>query len=97
MENLYTLDAARKLDFSGYYIPEHTRGALERYFNLGYEPGSFLMAVLCNDLYEAVGRADDQNIEAIPSIVRWLYNRAPRNSYGSPERVADYITKVRGN
>ena len=31
-------------------IPEHMRGGIERYVNHGIPPGSFLTAIICNDL-----------------------------------------------
>ena len=43
-------------------IPEHTKGALDRYVDHGLEPGGFLTAVLTNDLFGAVARADSENI-----------------------------------
>ena len=42
-------------------VPEHTQGALTRYFLYAFEPGSFLQAVLSNDLYSRVARADAFN------------------------------------
>ena len=42
-------------------IPDYMRGGLRRYLAHGIEPGSFLSAVLRNDLIDACGRADDTN------------------------------------
>jgi len=72
-------------------IPEHTRAALDRYINHKYLPGSFLMAVLINDLYGAVGHADSENLAALPDIVRYIYNELPGNSWGSRERVWEFV------
>lgn len=80
-------------NFDGYRIPEHTQGALERYLTHGLEPGSFLMAVLVNDLFGAVGRADSWNSAALADIVKWLYNEAPRGSFGNEELVNDWLNR----
>jgi len=74
-----------------YGIPEYMRGALDRYIDQGIPGGDFLNAVLENDLMKALGRADDANVNALPDYGMFLYNQAPSTSYGSPERVKDWI------
>jgi len=81
----------RCLDFSGYKVPEHTQGAIERYINNRLYPGSFLGAVLSNDLKQAVTLADEENKEALVEIVYWFYNRAPRHCWGSVELFRNYL------
>lgn len=66
-------------------------GGLELYFMQGIEPGSFLTAVLENNLREACGRADDTNRHLLFEHVSWLYNEAPGMSLGSPEKVRRWI------
>ena len=75
------------------YMPEHTKEALENYFKYAWEPGSFCMAVLCNDLHGAVRKADHINKKCIPEIVMWLEMNAPYGSYGKPELVATWLQK----
>ena len=58
---------------------------LRLYFENGIEPGSFLSAVLCNDLKEACGRADRFNRHLLFEIVYWLHNDAPAGTWGSPQ------------
>lgn len=72
------------MNFQGEYeiIPELTRASIMRYVEHGVQPGGFLTAVLCNDLYNATGRADRQNLAALPVIVRWFANHCPE-LYGS--------------
>jgi hypothetical protein len=67
--------------------------AFQRYFDYGFEPGSFGMAVLCNDLTGAVLRADHWNKQMLPGTVQWLVNNAPHGSWGSPEIVRDWLSK----
>jgi hypothetical protein len=55
-------------------IPEHTAQSLIDYVEHGWQPGSFLTAVLENDLEGAAFRADQQNklyLANIAMIVRW--------------------------
>ena len=66
-------------------------GAMRRYLEHGLVPGHFLTAVLSNDLMEAAGRADDENRAALFDWVKWLYNEAPRGSFGSPEAVKAWL------
>lgn len=72
-------------------IPDHMRAALRRYIALGIPPGSFLEAVLSNDLKNAFGRADDENRRRLFEWVRFLYNYAPTGCWGSPDTVKDWI------
>jgi hypothetical protein len=78
------------LDYSK-FPSEHMIGGLQRYFEHGIEPGSFMESVLCNDLRGACLRADDVNLRNLVGIVGWLYNEAPLGSWGSPEAYANTI------
>lgn len=69
--------------------------SLERYVQTGCPVGGFLSAVLCNDLVDACGKADMHNIEVIPVYAAWLYNVAPRDSWGSREKMEAW-TKAGG-
>ncbi len=73
--------------YDSYSIPEYMRSGIEDYLLHGLLPGSFLTAVLKNNLCEAVSAADDMNMLLIPSYVKLLYNHAPMDSWGSPEIV----------
>ena len=61
------------------------------YFERGILPGSFGTALLENDLMGACGKADQNNKLAIFQWCEWLYNYAPSSSFGSRERVTEYI------
>lgn len=76
-------------------IPEGMHDGIVLYLLHGLFPGSFLRAVLENDLREAVNRADDLNLVALPQYVRFFYNHAPIASVGSPERVEAWIEQKR--
>jgi len=75
------------------YVPEHTHEALLNYFDRCWEPGSFLMAVLKNDLMQASFRADHINRSKLPEIAAWVYHNAPTGSWGSEEIIRGWLNK----
>ena len=84
---------ARMIETGKHMIPDHMWGAVERYFIFGFQPGSFLTAVLSNDLREAFARADDENAALMHSWVKFLYNYAPSGSWGSPEKFSAWLDR----
>lgn len=74
-------------------LPEHMRAAMRRYIEHGIPPGSFLAAVLSNDLLGALRKADETNILALRSYGRFLYNHAPCVCHGSPDRMFAWIAR----
>jgi hypothetical protein len=72
-------------------FPAHTKAALDRYVEHKILPGGFLMAVLSNDLFEAVGRADSENIVALPDIVQYIYCQMPADCWGSKEQIYKFV------
>ena len=74
-----------------YSIPERMRGAITRYIEARRIPGGFLQAVICNNLSEAVSRADDENIRNLPAYVNFFYNHAPSQCWGSPEKMIKWL------
>lgn len=81
------------LNFSGEYeqFPQHMRDAITRYIIDGIKPGSFLSAVISNNLQKAVFAADDDNLPLLKLYVRWFYWEAPGNSWGSPEAMEHWL------
>lgn len=76
-----------------YGIPDYMVEGLENYVEHHIAPGSFLYAVITNDLRGAVERADDTNIRLIHKYVGWFYNHAPHGCWGSPEAFENWITR----
>jgi hypothetical protein len=76
-------------------IPERMRGGIINYIESGVEPGSFLRAVFCNNLTEAFGKADSENIELIREYAKFLHNECPASCWGSEQTYNDWI-KWRG-
>ena len=74
-------------------LPEHMRESARAYVEVGRPPGSFLRAVLTNDLIESFGRADHINQQCMFGWATWLYNECPGNAWGSPEAVEAWIAR----
>lgn len=71
-------------------IPYDTLDHLKAYATERQPVSSFLYAVLSNDLFRAVGHADEHNLAALVEIVQYVYNHLPVVSYGSPEKVREW-------
>lgn len=74
-------------------IPERMHGGIQRYLNDGIIPGSFLKAVLENDLVGATGQADDENRHLLWHYANMLYNAFPARGvgcWGSPQALEDW-------
>ena len=79
--------------FRHWHISDHMLDSLRKYINFGCPVGDFLTAVLENNLSEACGRADDDNIENLPAYVAFIYNEAPSPCWGSSDKVRAWIKK----
>ena len=73
------------VDYSS--IPERMRDGARLYAERGVRPGSFLTAVLTNDLVGAYRCADQINAAAMRAWVSWMYNELPMGAWGSHEKV----------
>lgn len=69
-------------------IPDHLREGLRQYIQHGHVPGSFLEAVITNDLFAAVGHADELSLLFLVLLVKWFYNDAPGGCCGSKDIMA---------
>ena len=76
-------------------IPQHMTGALYRYVEHGIGPGSFLTAVLCNDLKQAIQCADIKNIQCLKEWAQVMTWCVPAECQGSAELVKDWLLKKR--
>lgn len=74
-------------------VPEHIRDGIRLYVERGIPPGSFLQAVICNDLREACGRADDINRSRLFQIVQFFYLDTPSGCWGSSKHYSDWIKR----
>ena len=81
-------DAAMQLEN---LIPDYMHSAIVRYVLHGIEAGGFLDAVICNNLFKAVGKADDINRNCLHEYCAFFYNDAPAACYGSKEKRDAWI------
>ena len=81
------------LNFEGYSIPTNLEEGLVNYVKHGLMPGGFLYALLCNDLFAAIGSADPWSMQALKELVIWVYNEAPADCWGSEAVVSRYMKK----
>lgn len=76
-------------------IPERITVSLYFYLEYGTPLGGFLTAVMSNDLFEAVAKADDKNISLIPVLVNYIRNKFPDECHGSKEKVKSWYKEKR--
>ena len=74
-----------------YTIPKRMRPSLLRYIEKGVSVGHFLTAVLENNLVNAIGYADEENLDNLPAYTNYLYNYAPMDCWGTAKKVKDWI------
>lgn len=79
--------------FNQFYIPERMMPGLLAYIEDRRPPGDFLRAVLENDLSGAVWRADAENLANLAAFVGYLHWEAPSACFGSPEKVAAWLSQ----
>lgn len=80
-------------DRQGYPLPAYMKDGVVNFVFDGLEPGSFLYAVLCNDLKHSVINADQNNKGLIVEWALLMYNGVPVECQGNTERVAAWINK----
>lgn len=72
-------------------IDEDILDSLDRYAKDGIPTGSFLEAVLSNDLMDAMSRADLKNRAVVFYICSYVYNELPADCHGSRKKVAQWL------
>ena len=78
--------------FREFYIPERMMPGIERYVQDRVMPGSFLQAVISNDLRLACANADEENLRNLPAYVAYFYNETPSGCWGSQEKMFYWIS-----
>jgi len=85
---------AKELDnyvFMGRQIPERMHGGIIRYIVNRIPPGSFLTAIITNDLKRAITFADDENMWIIPVYIAFFYNKVPYSIHGNEENFDNHL------
>lgn len=82
-----------EIEFEGQYaaIPARMQEALRRYVVQGIKPGNFLTAVITNNLRNAVGYADEENLPLLKLYVQWFYNVAPGGCHGTAANMQEWM------
>jgi hypothetical protein len=64
--------------------------AFVRYVIHGVIPGHFLQAVIANDLFDAVCRADYTSSGILTALVRLVHNEFPTPAHGSRKAIKEW-------
>ncbi len=72
-------------------IPQRILISLYDYVNNRQQTGGFLAAVLSNDLFTAIGKADSESLAAIREIVVFIHMEVPSHCYGSEHAVCAWV------
>ena len=78
--------------FRHFQIRDDMLVAIRSYTQMHIQPGDFLAAVICNNLCEACGRADDDNLANLPAFVAYFYNEVPAACWGSRKKMLAWLT-----
>lgn len=76
--------------FKGQYIPPRMMDLIEQWVKHAAEPGSFLTAIIQNDLKQAVANADEENVHNLAAYVSYFYNEVPIACWGSPKAMEQW-------
>ena len=74
-------------------LPEHMQSGARLYIEEGIRPGSFLTAVLENNLTQAVQFADSTNRNLLSIYVEWMHWDIPSLAHGSPQLVSAWMNQ----
>lgn len=75
----------------GNEMPSDVKESLDAYAKVKRPTGGFLRAFLSNNLMDAIGRADDNNILCFHAIASYIYNNIPYTCHGSPKIVKEWL------
>jgi len=74
-----------------WHIPRQTIQSIQNYADRHYAVGSFLEAVIVNDLRTAICSADPFNLYALPAIVKMVHNTIPHTARGDQKKYDAWI------
>ena len=75
-------------------VPPRLRKIIDNYVKFGFRPGGFIQAVLKNNLFSAVARADPVSMNHLKEVVQYIFNAAPSSTHGSHEKVEAHLKKA---
>jgi len=74
-------------------FPEYMQASIAAYLLDGAPMGDYLMALFAGHQFEAASRADGSNFLLFAWQVKWIGQMAPMGSYGSDEKVGDWMKR----
>ena len=77
------------IDYS--ILPKHMQEGMRLYIEKGIQPGSFLTAVLENDLVRSFESAEFLNQHRLLDFAVFLVHQAPRGCWGDTETVNRWL------
>lgn len=72
-------------------MKQSIKEGIDRYIVDHIPTGGFLYAVLSNDLFHAIIKADEDNLATLIDIVWYVQNNVPVIAHGSPEKVKAWL------
>jgi len=76
---------------TAHWVPPHIMRGMDRYVLMRVQPGSFLTAVLENDMKGAVLNADEQALTNLHAVVIFVVNVLPADIQGSQDKVNAWL------
>ena len=74
-----------------YGISENFHGGIVRYLIHGIPPGSFLTAVICNELWTAVCSCGSRDFNELLALSKWMLNEGSATTTGSRDKLDWWI------
>jgi len=81
----------RDTKFEGTGMPEATLECIKAFVFDGTMPGGFVLALLTNNLRDAIGKGDPGNLEALKASVLFCHWEIPGNCWGSVAAVERWM------
>jgi hypothetical protein len=78
-------------------IPDHLMNQMILYLEESKTPCSFLVAMMSNDFMKTIAKADEDNINILPTYAHFIHWEAPMGSHGSYEKVEAWLNKTGGS
>ena len=79
------------LNHDGVKTKESSQRVYDQYTADHVETGQCLRALLSNDLFDFVGRADPETLGAAVALVKLVYNHMPSSCHGSRAKVEAWL------
>jgi len=71
--------------------PVHILDSIDRFVRYRIAPGSFVRAVLSNDLAGAFGRGDENSLRGLRDIMHYIHWKIPGDCHGSRSKVEQWL------